>query len=230
MDSLRRAASASGWRLVRLRCSRLQRSMFVSYDKAEPGFAASLDLSLDTADPSREGRELSMHLAAQPKGAPPTSPQLDPEGTPRANPECLRGLDASDPAFQRPTSVLGQAGATCSLLPIARVGTVLPALSEMEASEPFNCIYRDRDPATDLGFRVEPALEPRAHYEKDQYAPSDDPRFFLVEVDERRPGGAWVQTPLGPVQLLVLRPGEEPLISENQVLRLARLLADGARR
>ncbi len=204
----------------------------MSFDKAQPGFTASLDLFANSAAASGSGRPaLLVQLAAQGPGTPPTVPETGTEGTPRGDPSCLRGLNPSDPARQRPSRVPGDAAALCSLLPLARARTAVPAVTQVaELSDPPGCSYIDDDRTSFVGFVVRNAVEPRAKYEDRQYAPTVDRRFFLLEESITRPAGAWVDTGLGPVELTVIADGARPSLGEDEVLRLARLLAGPAQR
>lgn len=232
MDVYRTAAPAAGWRLVRTRCSRIDRGVVVSFDKVQPGFLASLDLMFNAAEPPPQGRRLSVALTAQDPRSPRTAPEAGAEGTPRGDPTCLRGLNPSDPALQRPLRVPGNAAALCSLVSVARARTVVPALTQaIHLSDPPGCSYIDDDRASFVGFVLENAVEPRAEYEDRQYAPTVDQRFFLLEESTSRPAGAWVDTRLGPVELTVITEGgSQPPLSEDQVLRLAELIAGPAQR
>ena len=226
VEAHRARAETTGWQVVETRCSFALRSTSVRLTRVVAGRPATLWLYgyLERPPPGRQARGLLVLLT----GEAPGRPAQGREGASvrHRDVHCLRAFDPASPDLQPPARLPASSAEICGLLTLPEAKRVVPAVAQMEpsANSGLACRYRA---VANGGFTVRRADEPRAHYE-DRRSGQDrgDGRYVLLgERVSDGPTGAWVDTPIGPVEISGGATSTGRRLDAAQLVALAELLA-----
>jgi hypothetical protein len=222
VGAYRAPAEAAGWRFEWEGCSRAEQATGALYHKQFPGFEAALAVRAQLATgpgPERRERHLATTLTVGQAERPVDAGRL------RNGPDCLRGLDPSDPSLQPPSfpTPFTAERDVCFLLSRSEARSVVAAVE----ADPFpggggDCRYLTGDGR--LVFFVAPASTPRAYYE-DRQIGTGEPSVLLFLADGDRDIGAWAQTAVGPLVVVKFNRDLQPHVSGEQLLAVARALS-----
>lgn len=203
VEAYRGAALSAGWRLVFEGCSRYERARGLLFTRTEQGYEAFLRIRAQLENPVPERKRL-MSFGAPPDvndrhlrvtfgpNVPPVSAGLRNNG-----PDCLSGLDPSDPDLAWPQVPSRTGASLCQRLPLTAARAVI---ADIDAAVPEDapdpaCSFKS---GANVRFTVLEADLPRAYYEDRKREPNRSDTF-LFYVSEFMGPGVWASTAGGPV-------------------------------
>lgn len=208
-------ASAAGWRLVKVSCSRQALSVEAFFTTQPAGLSTTIPINEPNGGSLRVGEVLTVTGSQEARslmvqfswGPPPEAPSPTSLDLPRRDVHCLKGFDPGDPRRQ-PRSVVPARSAEqlCALAavePLAGKLVEAPFRADAFGGFPPKCELYTTDARIvlyDAAQRTQMSFADRQYSR--QYA---DDGFFLIARAEGGPdtdklAGAWIDTPGGPIE------------------------------